>query len=57
MSSSPQAKEYVDAFLLNAVRSVISIFQIMGNNRARQRDKWGHMMDDVANLQDEVGCK
>lgn len=44
----------MDAFLTSAVRPVITIFQITGNNRARQRDKWGRLLEDMAVLQDEV---
>ena len=54
LANNPQAKDYIDAFLTHAVRPICSIFQISGHNRARQRDKYGHLLDDLANLQDEV---
>lgn len=31
-----------------------SLIQIHGHNRARQRDKLGHILEDFATLQDEV---
>ncbi len=54
LANQPQAKEYVDAFLTHAVRPMTAIFQITGNNRARQRDKWGHLLEDLASLQEGV---
>lgn len=54
IGNNPQAKEYVDAFLNHAVRPITAIFQITGHNRARQRDKWGHLLEELATLQDEV---
>jgi len=54
IGNNPQAKEYVDAFLAHAVRPITAIFQITGHNRARQRDKWGHLLEELATLQDEV---
>ena len=53
-SGSQQMKEYVEKFLLHAFRPLISILQISGHNRARQRDKWGLLLADMSNLQDEV---
>ena len=52
--NNPQAKEYIDAFLTHATRPLVTIFQITGHNRARQRDKWGHLLEELATLQDEV---
>ena len=54
LAANQQVKEYVDACLTHAVRPICNIFQITGHNRARQRDKWGHLLEDLANLQDEV---
>lgn len=54
IGNNPQAKEYVDAFLTHAVRPITAIFQITGHNRARQRDKWGHLLEELATLQDEA---
>lgn len=33
-----------------------SLIQIHGHNRARQRDKLGHILEEFATLQDEVNC-
>jgi hypothetical protein len=52
--NNPQAKEYVEALLTRAARPMCTLFQITGHNRARQRDKWAHMLDDLSNLQEEV---
>ncbi|XP_052824393.1 N-alpha-acetyltransferase 35, NatC auxiliary subunit [Octopus bimaculoides] len=52
--NNPQAKEYVDAFLTKAVRPVCTIFQITGHNRARQREKWTHILEELAALQEEA---
>ena len=54
LANNAQAKDYIDAFLTHAVRPICSVFQISGHNRARQRDKYGHLLEDLANLQDEV---
>lgn len=49
-----QAKEYVDSFLLHCVSLFGSLLQLSGHNRARQRDKLAHLLEDFATLQDEV---
>ena len=54
LASIPQAKDYVEEFLHHAVRPITALFQVTGHNRARQRDKWAHVLDDLAALQDEV---
>jgi hypothetical protein len=40
--------------MTRAVRPICTVLQITGHNRARQRDKWAHLLDEMANLQDEV---
>uniref|UniRef100_A0A0B7AAS0 Protein MAK10 homolog n=1 Tax=Arion vulgaris TaxID=1028688 RepID=A0A0B7AAS0_9EUPU len=50
----PQAKEYVDALLTRSARPFCTLFQITGHNRARQRDKWAHILEDLSNLQEEA---
>ncbi|XP_070175045.1 N-alpha-acetyltransferase 35, NatC auxiliary subunit-like isoform X2 [Littorina saxatilis] len=52
--NNAQAKEYVEALLTRAARPMCALFQITGHNRARQRDKWAHMLDDLSNLQEEA---
>lgn len=49
-----QAKEYIDALLTRAARPICTLFQITGHNRARQRDKWAHILDELSNLQEEA---
>lgn len=49
-----QAKEYVDSFMSHCVGLFGSLLQLTGHNRARQRDKLAHLLDDFAILQDEV---
>lgn len=52
-----QAKEYVDSFMSHCVGLFGSLLQLTGHNRARQRDKLAHLLDDFAILQDEVRKK
>ncbi|XP_075215671.1 N-alpha-acetyltransferase 35 isoform X2 [Lycorma delicatula] len=52
--SNPQAKEYVDSFLNRCVRPFSNLIQLCGHNRARQRDKLAHLLEDFATLQDEA---
>lgn len=52
--NNAQAKDYVEALLTRAARPMCALFQITGHNRARQRDKWAHMLDDLSNLQEEA---
>ncbi|OXB64803.1 hypothetical protein ASZ78_010396 [Callipepla squamata] len=49
-----QAKDYIDSFVTHCVRPFCSLIQIHGHNRARQRDKLGHILEEFATLQDEV---
>ncbi|XP_040211448.1 N-alpha-acetyltransferase 35, NatC auxiliary subunit isoform X2 [Rana temporaria] len=49
-----QAKDYIDSFVTHCVRPFCSLIQIHGHNRARQRDKLGHILEDFATLQDEA---
>jgi hypothetical protein len=49
-----QAKEYVETFLSHCVRPFGNLVQLCGHNRARQRDKLAHLLEDFATLQDEV---
>ena len=52
--NNSDVKQYVDALMTRAVRPICNLLQICGHNRARQRDKWAHILDDLVNLQDEV---
>ncbi|CAL1540610.1 unnamed protein product [Lymnaea stagnalis] len=49
-----QAKEYIDALLTRAARPFCTLFQITGHNRARQRDKWANILEDLSNMQEEA---
>ncbi|XP_053405929.1 N-alpha-acetyltransferase 35, NatC auxiliary subunit-like isoform X2 [Mercenaria mercenaria] len=52
--NNPEVKQYVDALMTRAVRPICTVLQITGHNRARQRDKWAHLLDEMASLQDEA---
>ncbi|XP_066582916.1 N-alpha-acetyltransferase 35, NatC auxiliary subunit [Prorops nasuta] len=54
MLQNHQAKEYVDSFLAHCVTLFTSLLKLSGHNRARQRDKLAHLLDDFATLQDEA---
>lgn len=41
-------------FLLVAFQPVKSIIHALGHNRARQRDKLAHLLEEFGALQDEV---
>ncbi|KAK1786971.1 hypothetical protein P4O66_017338, partial [Electrophorus voltai] len=49
-----QAKDYIDSFVTHCSRPFCSLIQIHGHNRARQRDKLGHILEEFATLQDEL---
>ncbi|XP_048729829.2 N-alpha-acetyltransferase 35, NatC auxiliary subunit-like isoform X3 [Ostrea edulis] len=52
--NNSQAKQYVDAWFVQVVRPFTSLVQITGHNRARQRDKWAHILEDLSALQEEA---
>ncbi|XP_063228469.1 N-alpha-acetyltransferase 35, NatC auxiliary subunit [Bacillus rossius redtenbacheri] len=52
--ANTQAKEYVDTLLTHCVRPFGNLIQLCGHNRARQRDKLAHLLEDFATLQDEA---
>ncbi|KAL4227585.1 N-alpha-acetyltransferase 35 NatC auxiliary subunit [Mactra antiquata] len=52
--NNAEVKQYVDALMTRAVRPICSVLKICGHNRARQRDKWAHLLDEMASLQDEA---
>lgn len=49
-----QAKEYVESFLGHCVRPFCTLVQISGHNRARQRDKLSHLLEELSALQEEA---
>ncbi|KAH8039991.1 hypothetical protein HPB51_009247 [Rhipicephalus microplus] len=54
LGNHPHARELVDAFLNHCVRPFTSMVHISGHNRARQRDKLTHLLEELAVLQDEA---
>uniref|UniRef100_A0A8C6MC98 N-alpha-acetyltransferase 35, NatC auxiliary subunit n=1 Tax=Nothobranchius furzeri TaxID=105023 RepID=A0A8C6MC98_NOTFU len=48
------AKDYIDSFVTHCSRPFCNLIQIHGHNRARQRDKLGHILEEFATLQDEA---
>ncbi|CAH1285825.1 unnamed protein product [Diabrotica balteata] len=52
--NNPQAKHYVDTFLSHCTRPFTLFLQLCGHNRARQRDKLAHILEDFTSLQDEA---
>lgn len=49
-----QVQECIDQLFQQCVRPMGSLVQIAGHNMARQRDKLGHVLADLAALQEEV---
>ncbi|CAK9830939.1 N-alpha-acetyltransferase 35, NatC auxiliary subunit [Anthophora retusa] len=49
-----QVKEPVDSFLSHCVSLFGGLLQLTGHNRARQRDKLAHLLEDFATLQVEA---
>ncbi|XP_056102462.1 N-alpha-acetyltransferase 35, NatC auxiliary subunit-like [Rhinichthys klamathensis goyatoka] len=54
LNNNHQAKDYIDSFVTHCTRPFCSLIQIHGHNRARQRDKLGHILEEFATLQDEA---
>ncbi|XP_056645128.1 N-alpha-acetyltransferase 35, NatC auxiliary subunit [Diorhabda carinulata] len=52
--NNPEAKHYVDTFLSHCSRPFINFLQLCGHNRARQRDKLAHILEEFTSLQDEA---
>lgn len=52
--NNAQAREYVDSFLMRCVRPFGRLLHLCGHNRARQREKLAHLLEDLAGLQDEA---
>lgn len=45
---------YVDTFFSHCTRPFANFIQLCGHNRARQRDKLAHLLEEFTSLQDEV---
>lgn len=56
LSTNPQAIECVETFFRNCINmySFVTFIQICGYNKARQRDKLAHLLDNFSNLEDGV---
>ncbi|KAL1110430.1 hypothetical protein AAG570_007961 [Ranatra chinensis] len=52
--NNPQVREYLDCFLGHCVRPFSNLIQLCGHNRARQRDKLAHLLEEFSTLQDEA---
>lgn len=52
--SNQQARLYVDTFLSHCTRPFANFLQLCGHNRARQRDKLAHLLEEFTTVQDEV---
>lgn len=50
-------KQLVKTFLTKCSPVFITILQVLGNNRARQREKFGHILEEFVILQEEVKKK
>ncbi|KAK2559132.1 N-alpha-acetyltransferase 35 [Acropora cervicornis] len=53
LSGNAMAVELADSFISRAARPVKSIIHALGHNRARQRDKLAHLLEEFGALQDE----
>ncbi|KAI5708741.1 hypothetical protein M8J76_002289 [Diaphorina citri] len=49
-----QGREAVESFLNHCVRPFAGLIQMCGHNRARQRDRLSHLLEEFAALQDEA---
>ncbi|XP_060805170.1 N-alpha-acetyltransferase 35, NatC auxiliary subunit isoform X1 [Amyelois transitella] len=52
--STPQTRDIVENFLGRCVRPFAVLLQVCGHNRARQRDKFALLLDEMSVLQDEA---
>jgi len=49
-----KARIYVDTFFTHCTRPFGNFLQLCGHNRARQRDKLAHILEEFTALQDEA---
>lgn len=54
LTSNQQVKHYVDSFLMRCTRPFTLFLQLCGHNRARQRDKLAHLLEEFTALQDDA---
>ncbi|XP_022908455.1 N-alpha-acetyltransferase 35, NatC auxiliary subunit [Onthophagus taurus] len=53
LHNNQQARIYVDTFFAHCTRPFANFLQLCGHNRARQRDKLAHLLEEFTALQDE----
>lgn len=46
--------QFADNFLNKCTPVFINLLQILGHNNARQREKFGHILEEFSNLQEDV---
>lgn len=56
IASRDVCMQFVDNFLNKCTPVFITLLQVLGHNNARQRDKFGQLMEEFSNLQEEVSC-
>ncbi|KAG8181137.1 hypothetical protein JTE90_002497 [Oedothorax gibbosus] len=54
LMANPQARDCVEIFLAHCIRPFCTLIQITGHNRARQRDKLSHLLEELSALQEEA---
>lgn len=54
LCNNQQAKIYIETFFTHCTRPFANLLQLCGHNRARQRDKLAHLLEEFAALQDEA---
>lgn len=54
LSNNQQAKECTEAFIYRTIHPLLHSLQTTGHNRARQRDRWGKILEEFGALQEEA---
>lgn len=54
LSNKDVCLQLVDNFLNKCTPSFVTLFQILGHNKARQREKMAHVFEEFASFQEEV---
>jgi len=53
LASLPHVKEVLDSYMTRAGFPLVSLLLLSGHNRARQRDKWAVVLEELSTLQEE----
>ena len=48
------SNQLIDNFLNKCVPTFLSLLQILGHNKARQREKFAHILEEMSSLQEEA---